>query len=62
MHPPYFTARRKSPANGYGDHKHGNKIISDSYQHIAFGEIFAFIATYDNDIFKKRVTFVEYIF
>lgn len=56
---------QKSPAAEQGNRRHRGKKcrLPPSVGAIvgAIGEIFAFMAIFDNDIFKKRITFVEYI-
>lgn len=52
---------QKSPAAEQGNRRHRGKKCRLPPSVGAIGEIFAFMAMFDNDIFKKRITFVEYI-
>ena len=52
---------QKSPAAEQGYRRHRGKKCRLPPFVGAIGEIFAFMAMFDNDIFKKRITFVEYI-
>lgn len=52
---------QKPPAAERDNRRHRGKKCSLAPSVGAIDEIFAFMAMFDNDIFKKRITFVEYI-
>ncbi len=52
---------QKPLAAEHGNRRHRGKKCSLAPSVGAIDEIFAFMAMFDNDIFKKRITFVEYI-